>query len=351
MSLPRVVSENVLRLKKAYIDYRSTREGLEFEKERREHEENVKKILSREALDKLNESTLLLLADNIYAFMWWTRKEYLVDYWIKGAGGLDRLRHHLKELLYSDRSLPERFDTFRRNVKGIGVAMITEMLTYFNPEEYGIWNRRVKEALISLGMEDVSKISLNKLTGQEYASIIKTLKEIASLLRDPEKLSNPDLLDVHYFLYYVLTVAREEEHVVEEAYEHDEIINMLLNIGKGLGFDVSSEVPIVTGTKIDVVWLAKIGNLGELKYVFEVQIKGSMDSLLINLVRASQDPTVQKVVAVANEEELEKIKNESSTLKILSDKLVFWSIKEVTRANNLIEELMEITQRLGLTKL
>jgi hypothetical protein len=60
---------------------------------------------------------------------------------------------------------------------------------------------------------------------------------------------------------------------------------------------------------------------------------------------------VQKVVAVANEEELEKIKNESSTLKILSDKLVFWSIKEVTRANNLIEELMEITQRLGLTKL
>jgi hypothetical protein len=129
------------------------------------------------------------------------------------------------------------------------------------------------------------------------------------------------------------------------------LLIMLLNIGKGLGFDVSSEVPIVTGTKIDVVWLAKIGNLGELKYVFEVQIKGSMDSLLINLVRASQDPTVQKVVAVANEEELEKIKNESSTLKILSDKLVFWSIKEVTRANNLIEELMEITQRLGLTKL
>jgi len=351
MILPKVVSENILRRKKAYIDYRSTREGLEFEKERREHEENVKKILSRESIDRLDESALLSLSENIYAFMWWTRKEYLVDYWIKGAGGLDRLRHYLKELLYSDSSLPERFDTFRRNIKGIGVAMITEILTYFNPKDYGTWNRRVKEALIRLGMDDVSKISPNKLTGQEYASIIKTLRDIASLLRDPEKLPNPDLLDVDYFLYYISMIAKEEEHEPEEAYDHDEIVNMLLNIGKGLGFDVSSEAPLVSGTKIDVVWLAKIGNLGELKYVFEVQIKGSIDSLLINLVRASQDPAVQKVVAVANEEELEKIKNESSSLKILSDKLVFWSIKEVARANNLIEELMEITQRLGLTKL
>lgn len=226
------------------------------------------------------------------------------------------------------------------------------MLTYFNPREYCIWNRRVKEALLKLGLTQAATFGVSKLTGREYSSIIGTLKEMASLIRDSKKLPNPDLLDVDYFLYYVITIAEEESgQIVEEPFEHDDIIDMLLNIGRGLGFDALSEVTLAAGTRVDVVWLAKIGNLGELRYVFEVHMKGSIDSLLLNLMKASQDPTVQKVVAVTSEEELEKIRKEVSTLRMLSDRLVFWNIKEVIKVNELVEELMGIMQKLGLTKL
>lgn len=351
MSLPKDFVENVFKFKKSYLDYRESSEGLRFEEERRRHENEVKKILSREELEKFDESSLLLLANNLYAFMWWTRKEFLVDYWIKGAGGLERLRHYLRELLYSERSLNERFNEFRKNIKGIGIAMITEMLTYFNPREHGVWNKRVREALTKLGLTQVSKLRVSRLTGEEYISIIKMLKEVANLLRDSKRLPNPDLLDVDYFLYYVLTIAEDvEEYVAEEMLDHDEVVNMLMSIGKGLGFDVLREVPLMAGARVDVVWLARIGNLGELRYVFEVHIKGSIDSLILNLVKSSQDPTVQKIVAVSNEEELEKIRKEVSPLKVLSDRLVYWNIREVEKAYELIEELMDIMQRLGLTR-
>lgn len=108
---------------------------------------------------------------------------------------------------------------------------------------------------------------------------------------------------------------------------------MLLNIGRGLGFDALAEVPLAPGTRVDVVWSARIGNLGELRYVFEVHVGGSVDALLINLMKTSQDPTVQKVVAVATGEGLEKIKREASSLKMISDKLVYWSVRIVYKVN------------------
>ncbi|MCL7384489.1 MAG: hypothetical protein LZ173_09530 [Thaumarchaeota archaeon] len=68
-------------------------------------------------------------------------------------------------------------------------------------------------------------------------------------------------------------------------------------------------------------------------------------------MKASQDPTVQKIVAVAVENELERIKREASTLRALSDKMLYWDIREVSKVHELIEELMSIMQRLGLTKI
>ena len=55
----------------------------------------------------------------------------------------------------------------------------------------------------------------------------------------------------------------------------------------------------------------KVGNMGRILYVFEVQTKGSIDSLLINLFKALNNPAVQGVVAVSDREQLEKIKKHS----------------------------------------
>jgi len=179
------------------------------------------------------------------------------------------------------------------------------------------------------------------------------LKEIAALLKS-EELPNPNLLDVDLFLYYVVAVAKEieaPEAEVEEEFDHDEIKEMLLQIGQGLGFEVDSEVPLAPGAKVDAIWRAKIGNLGEVKYVFEVHKEGSVDSLLLNLIRAQSDPTVQKVIAVSDEKRLNNIRREASNLPQLSDRIIYWTVSEVKRAAELLGELKGIMEKLELFKI
>ena len=52
--------------------------------------------------------------------------------------------------------------------------------------------------------------------------------------------------------------------------------------------------------------------LGKVIYVFEVQSKGSIDSLILNLKKAQRNAAVQAVVAVSNEEQLAKIIHEKT---------------------------------------
>ncbi|MEM2981198.1 MAG: hypothetical protein QW385_07555 [Thermoproteota archaeon] len=66
--------------------------------------------------------------------------------------------------------------------------------------------------------------------------------------------------------------------VVEEEdydFDHDEIVEKLVEIGNGLGFEASSEQQIARGARVDVLWQARIANLGVVSYVFEVQRGGS----------------------------------------------------------------------------
>jgi hypothetical protein len=53
---------------------------------------------------------------------------------------------------------------------------------------------------------------------------------------------------------------------------------------------------------------------------------------------------------VSSEGELEKIKREASMIKNLADKILFWEIREVVRANELVDDLMDTMRRLGLTR-
>jgi hypothetical protein len=53
---------------------------------------------------------------------------------------------------------------------------------------------------------------------------------------------------------------------------------------------------------------------------------------------------------VSSEGELEKIKREALTIKNLADKILFWDIREVVRASELVDDLMDTMRRLGLTR-
>ena len=62
------------------------------------------------------------------------------------------------------------------------------------------------------------------------------------------------------------------------------------------------------GSKIDTIWGATIGNMGRIIYVFEVQTKSSIDSLIYNILQSLNNPPVQGVVAISDKQQIETIK-------------------------------------------
>lgn len=128
---------------------------------------------------------------------------------------------------------------------------------------------------------------------------------------------------------------------------HDEIKEKLVAIGELLGFDSRSEVKITTGAVVDAVWEAKIGNMGKAIYVFEVQSKGSIDSLILNLKKAQSNAAVQAVVAVADEEQLAKIIRESAGV-IDEKSLRTWDSEDVLAVYDSLVRAHESINKLAL---
>jgi len=121
-------------------------------------------------------------------------------------------------------------------------------------------------------------------------------------------------------------------------------------------FDFDSGATILDwvghGARVDNVWRARIGNLGLVTYVFEVHKTGSIDSLLLNLQKAKSSPTVQKVIAVSNEEQLEKVKRESEGLpEEFRRALGFWPVTEVQKVGQNLQSAMSVIDKLGLVQI
>lgn len=231
----------------------------------------------------------------------------------------------MADLLYSDSAIEKRWDAFLKHVKGLGPATISELLTYVNPQEYGIFNRSTILCYTCLDIPDMPRYNY-QYTGKKYAEVCKIAKEIANMLIAAGE-KDADLLAVDYFLWDEILPLAEKKNSGKRTQElpvtakpvsakdtrslHDEIKEKLVAIGELLGFESRAEVRITAGAVVDAVWEAKIGNMGKAIYVFEVQSKGSIDSLILNLKKAQNNAAVQAVVAVANEEQLAKIIKES----------------------------------------
>ncbi|MCX6265740.1 MAG: hypothetical protein NTW16_00050 [Bacteroidetes bacterium] len=93
---------------------------------------------------------------------------------------------------------------------------------------------------------------------------------------------------------------------------------------------------------------ATIGNMGRVIYIFEVQTKGSIDSLIVNLLKALNNPAVQGVVAVSDHDQLEKIKKHAGPVKDLKDKLKCWDYEEILKVHEYLEFVNGTINNLGL---
>jgi hypothetical protein len=129
---------------------------------------------------------------------------------------------------------------------------------------------------------------------------------------------------------------------------HNEVRDKLEQIGLWLGFSAKTEVKVAEGSVVDAVWEATIGNLGRVIYVFEVQTKGSIDSLIINLLKSLNNPAVQGIVAVSDLTQIERIKKQASGVAPLREKLKYWDYKEVLQVHEALESVNEAINSLGL---
>ncbi|NOZ28518.1 MAG: hypothetical protein GXP39_10765 [Chloroflexi bacterium] len=344
---------------KQYLDafrrYMATEAFQRDQAERQARVEFFQQELPRR-LDELSEADFEAIINRLWASAMWGNKTYLAQK-IVNDNGIDRLRSELKRLVESDD--PEQaYSRFLRAIKGMGPASVTEILTYLRPERCGIWNRQAREALKILGITDRVNPDKYMLSAQEYRTFNWLLQLIAQELARAG-VPDVDLLLVDFFLYEVAQAkkVRAETGLPEplegaqptETFDHDEVRDLIVQIGAGLGFDTDTEVKVAHGAVVDAVWRARIANLGLVTYVFEVHRSGSIDSLILNLQKARSAPSVQKVIAVSDEDQLERIRRECEGLpEEFRQALRFWPVTEVLGTAEHLQRVMESIDALGL---
>ena len=313
---------------------------------------------TKDKLIAMTEDEFLEYISKLWSMLIWGNKKYVVDKLI-ADNGFDMLKKQLAEFLYGAGAIEKRWDVFLKSIKGMGPATISELLTYANPQEYVIFNKTTILCYGYLDIPDMPKYNY-QYTGKKYAEVCAIAKEIATELQKAGA-EDYDLLAVDYFMWdEILPLAEKKTSetpatpevkkpvdVTDSKSLHDEIKEKLVAIGELLGFDSRSEVKITTGAVVDAVWEAKIGNMGKAIYVFEVQSKGSIDSLILNLKKAQSNAAVQAVVAVADEEQLAKIIRESAGV-IDEKSLRTWDSEDVLAVYDSLVRAHESINKLAL---
>lgn len=316
---------------------------------------------SRDRIMRMTAEDIYEYVSPLWAMLIWGNKHYVVDK-ILEDNGIDAFREHLSELVWGKSSLGDRWDTFRKGIKGMGPAMISEILCKSHPNECMLWNRRAYVGLNYLEVDGLPRYDY-QLTGAVYERLCKTSASMSEELK-AAGFEDTTLLAVDYFIWQELQVEDNLSKIHKKkaavpsptiepdkdptGFVHDEIRDKLRDIGIWLGFDGSTEKKVSEGARVDTIWEATIGNMGRVIYVFEVQTKGSIDSLIVNLLKSLNNSAVQGVVAVSDPKQLERIRKHAEDVKELRDKLKYWNYEDVLRVHESLEYVNESINALGL---
>ena len=340
--------ENIKKFMDIFNKYTRTKE-YKKDMEERKRRLNYFKTLTKEKIQNLTELDFGEIISMLWASRYWINKEYLVNN-IISSNGIDKIRKELYNLFYGNSPPEKRYERFMNEIKELGPSSITEMLSLIRPDRCGIWNDKARKALKILGFDDILPLGDYKIDAEEYKKFNEILKEIAEELKKAGH-KEADAFFVDYYLYEVQRYKPSEIEIKEEEFDHDEIRDALKDIGSWLGFDADIEKQISQGAVVDVVWKTKIGNLGVVTYVFEVQKRGSIDSLILNLQKAIRNKTVQKVVAISDEKQLEKIRKEIADLpENFREMVTYLNAGDVKKMHEYLSEVNKILESMELVK-
>ncbi len=326
-------------------------EGQQLQKERRDKDEFFARYFSKEQLENLEEGTLRELIYILWAYNGWTNKDWLLEEMLRS--GLPTIRSAFKQFLYGADPIAKRFDYVKKNVRMMGAACISEILAHHNHKEYPIWNSRSREGFIVLGISELQLPKSAQISGAQYASYCKLAQDVRSQAAK-EYPEFDDLFKLDFLLYFVsLQGIRPEAPVTApvraEDFDHDTVVDQIIELGDGLGFEVQREFNVMPGCRIDAIWRSRVANLGIISYAFEVHRKGSRDSAILNLQRVRRDPTIQKVVIVSSRDELDEFKREITSLdESFRNSIGYFEVRDLQRALDHLQGLKDILKTLGL---
>lgn len=290
-------------------------EGADFRSDRAKKDLFFAETFSRAALADLDEGRLRQLVYNLWSFNGWTNKDYVVQQMLQS--GLPRIREALEKLVHGPGTIAERFDAVRGVIRFMGGASISEMLAHTDHDRFPIWNARSRQGLRLLGISDSQIPGGGQPTGAQYELACALMQRVRAEVVKHIPLCT-DLFELDLLLYFLSREEEAEAPPVIESPSHDlnhtETIELLLELGDGLGFEVEKEYPVTAGCRIDVIWRTRVANLGTIGYAFEVQRRGSRDSAILNLQRVRRDRSIQKVILVSSAGELDTFRREIASL-------------------------------------
>ena len=313
-----------------------------------------------ERLQTMSEDDFFDYIAPLWAMAMWGNKHYQIDNIIE-ANGMPLLREQFTNLIYGKTSIDKRWDDFHTKIKGNGPANMSEMLCKTYPKEYLIWNRKTYNGFTALEIPNIPRYEA-RLNGKTYETLSKYGREIVEFAQKECFEEVYDMLTLNTFIWQELQITEETcpppckmeklpaKTGKEALFIHNDIRDKLAEIGRCLGFRAEVEKKVADGAVVDTIWEVTIGNMGRVIYVFEVQTSGSIDSLILNLMKAKNNKAVQGIVAVTDETQIEKIKKEIAALPI-NGEVKFWNYEEVLKVHESLQYVNESINKLALVPL
>lgn len=178
--------------------YPKTESGVKEKNNRIEMHRLFSEYLNERTIDDLDENCYLYITRKMWASAAFRNRPNRVLQQYR----LEKIKSELKLLLYGVNSVSERFDNFIENIDGFGPAYASEFLFWVKPEEYWVYNRRVRNFLEYLGIEVTENVDGNK-----YIEYCEVLDEVEKVLKDSGVFIK-DYRDVDYFIYFVDSKSR-----------------------------------------------------------------------------------------------------------------------------------------------
>jgi MoxR-like ATPase len=197
----------------------------------KEHERYFKEKLSPENLNKLTEEEFSEIWKKSWASNMWSNKERHVKNKIIAPNGIEKIRQGLNLLLYGSEDFVRRYDKFRENVAGFGVATISEFLNMIFPDKFCLWNDKPRTVLPFLGLNGLpdNLYKYNTATGEQYLQCADYLNLIRNKLSE---FGIEDFTDLDAFFWHICNdvMSDQDKKLVHPKEELDKLTTAATNL-------------------------------------------------------------------------------------------------------------------------